>query len=211
MLNALIFDLDGTLLDSMHAWQDQLHQFLLDQGITPPADLINITKTLGTAQAIAYVIDQFHLPLDPDEAYDTFLAKMGRRYAEDLALKPYVQPFLDRAKEAGLALSIATATPQPLVQSALNRLALSAYFDHVLTVEEVGVGKHDPAIFLASAARLGHAPSQCAVFEDSLQALKTARAAGFRTVAVDESTALLEKDEILQTAHRYIYSFAELL
>ena len=211
MLNALIFDLDGTLLDSMHAWQDQLHQFLLDQGITPPADLINITKTLGTAQAIAYIIDQFQLPLDPALAYDSFLAKMALRYETDLALKPHVRQFLDQAAEAGLALSIATATPQPLVQSAVKRLNLGRYFDHILTVEEVCVRKHEPAIALAGAARLGFAPSQCAVFEDSLQAIKTAHDAGFHTVAVDEPTAILEKDEILQIADRYITGFAELL
>lgn len=211
MPNALIFDLDGTLLDSMQAWQDQLHQFLLDQGITPPEDLINITKTMGTAQAIAYVISQFQLPLDPALAYEDFLAKMVQLYATDLALKPHVRQFLDLAAQKGLILSIATATPQPLVQSAVKRLALDHYFDHILTVEEVGVGKHDPAIFLTSAARLGFAPSQCAVFEDSLQALKTARAAGFYTVAVDEPTAILEKDAIQKIADRYILSFAELL
>ncbi len=211
MIQALIFDLDGTLLDSMHVWQDQLQKFLLEQGLTPPDELINITKTMGTAQAIAYMIDRFHLPLDPAVAYADFLAKMALRYQNDLALKPYVRDFLDHLTARSLPLSIATATPLPLAQAAVKRLGLTACFDHILTVEDVGVGKYDPAIYLTSASRLGFEPSQCAVFEDSLQALKTAKAAHFYTVAVAEPTALLEKAEIQQVAHRYIESFAELL
>lgn len=211
MPQAVIFDLDGTLLESMSVWQNELHQFLTEQGITPPAELINITKTLGTAQAIAYIVQEFHLPLSADEAYDIFLARMTIRYETDLALKPYARDYLNYLAKCAIPMSIATATPYPLAHAAIERLGLSPLFEHIITVADVGVGKHDPAIYLQSAARLGFAPNQCCVFEDSLQALKTARTAGFHTVAVDEATAILEKDAILQIAERYIYSFSELL
>ncbi len=210
-MRGAIFDLDGTLLDSMSIWQEQIECFVRSKGVTPPENLINMTKTLGTAQAIVKIIEWFHLEDDPQEALAQFEKIMFRYYQRSLPLKPHALDYLQTLQSAHIPMVIATATAQPLVAAALKRLQIADYFQFVLTVGDVGVGKEDPTLFLTCAQRLNLPPEDCTVFEDSLTALQTARKAGFHTVAVEENTAYLEKADILTVAERYITGFEQLL
>lgn len=210
-MKAAIFDLDGTLLHSMHVWQANVNQILLGAGINPPEDLINITKTLGMTQAITYMVESFALDYTPEQALADFSTKMAYEYDHNLALKPYALDYLQKLKTLGLPMVIATATARPLVLGALRRLDIEDYFQFIVTVEEVGVGKHDPAIFQYCSQHLNLPPKDCTVYEDSLQAIITAKKAGFSTIAIEEPTAILEKPQIIAQAERYIIGFEELL
>lgn len=210
-MKAAIFDLDGTLLDSMSVWQKQLTLFLQAKGVTPPENLINMTKTLGTYQAIAKVIEWFQLDIAPQKAFEQFENEMAYHYAHTLELKPFVREYLAQLHKNQIPMVIATATNHHLVDFVLKRFQLEAYFQFILTVADVGIGKESPLLFQTCANRLGFPPKDCTVFEDSLTAIKTAEAAGFAVIAVDELTAVLEKADILRTSARYITSFQELL
>ena len=164
-MNGYIFDLDGTLLDSMPFWQKQLDDLLMERGITPPDDLLDRTKTIGLESATGMILQEFHLPDDPALVYQQFEQNMAKLYCSVIPLKPGVQQFLDKLAAARVPMAVATATARPLVEQVLQYHNLTDYFQSVLTVAEVGIGKHDPRIFTASAQRLGLPPQQCVVLE----------------------------------------------
>ena len=114
LMRGAIFDLDGTLLDSMSIWQEQIECFVRSKGVTPPENLINMTKTLGTAQAIIKIIEWFHLEDDPQEALAQFEKIMFRYYQRSLPLKPHALDYLQTLQSAHIPMVIATATAQPL-------------------------------------------------------------------------------------------------
>lgn len=210
-MKGYIFDLDGTLLDSMPAWEQQLHDLLLSRGITPPADLLDRTKTQGLESATSLVLKEFGLPDDPAVVYEQFQQNMEKLYCSKIQLKPGVKAYLDYLRSLGTAMAVATATARPLVEKVLQYHQLTDYFQSITTVAEVGIGKHDPRIFLASAKKLGLPPQQCIVFEDSLKAICSAKAAEFYTIAVYEATNPREQQELQQKADLYIHDFRNLL
>lgn len=210
-MQAAIFDLDGTLLDSMGFWQQQLAQFLQERGITPPDDLLLTTKTLGMELATANFIQRFGLKEDAKAAYRVFQNNMEYYYTHEIPLKLGAEAYLAQLQRNAVPMVIATATARPLVEKVIARFHWQQYFPLFLTVAEVGVGKHDPAIFLCCAQRLNLPPAQCMVFEDSLAAIRAANEAQFQTTAIYEATAPEEQSLLAREAHRYIVDFSELL
>ena len=209
-MNGLIFDLDGTLLDSMPAWNQLLDNMLLSKGITPPADLLDRTKTLGLENATDMVLQEFGLEDDPTKVYQMFQDEMEYQYCNAIPLKPGVQEFLDSMK-GKLPMAIATATSRTLVEKALEHHHLTDYFQSITTVAEVGIGKHDPQIFFAAAEKLGIPANNCVVFEDSLTAVRSANQAGFYTVGIYEDSNKHEQLALQAETTKYILDFNELL
>jgi len=210
-MKGYIFDLDGTLLDSMPYWQRQLDDLLTARGIIPPTDLLDRTKTLGLENATGMILQEFGLPDDPAVVYQQFQDNMDQLYQTTIALKPGIRNYLERLTAAGASMAVATATARPLVEKVLRYHNLMPYFQSITTVAEVGIGKHSPRIFEASASKLGLPAQQCIVFEDSLKAVRSANAAGFQTVAIYEATNPTEQHALQQEADHYIHDFRELL
>lgn len=210
-MKGYIFDLDGTLLDSMPAWEQQLHDLLIKKGITPPNDLLDRTKTLGLESATGLVLREFGLSDDPAIVYEQFQKNMEKLYCTNILLKPGVKAYLDKLYAANTPMAVATATARTLVEKVLEHHHLSNYFQSITTVAEVGIGKQDPRIFLATSKKLGLPPQQCIVFEDSLRAVHSANDAGFYTVAIYEETNPREQQELQQAACLYIHDFRNLL
>ena len=207
-MKGLIFDLDGTLLDSMPAWNQLLDNMLLKRGITPPADLLDRTKTLGLENATGMVLEEFGLDDDPAVVYQMFQDEMEYHYCNVIPLKPGVQEFLD-AMRGQLPMAVATATSRALVEKVLAHHNLTDYFQSITTVAEVGIGKHDPKVFLTAAGKLGLSAGDCAVFEDSLTAIRSANDAGFYTIAIHEATNQHEQDALKTEANLYVHDFFE--
>ncbi|MBQ2860973.1 MAG: HAD family phosphatase [Peptococcaceae bacterium] len=210
MMKGLIFDLDGTLLDSMPAWNQLLDNMLLKRGITPPPDLLDRTKTLGLENATSMVLQEFGLTDDPAEVYQMFQNEMEYLYCNTIPLKPGVQEFLD-AMKGRLPMAVATATSRVLVEKVLEHHHLTDYFHSITTVAEVGIGKHDPKVFLTAAEKLNFPASECVVFEDSLTAIRSANTAGFHTVAIYEASNLHEQDMLKAEANWYIKDFNDII
>lgn len=206
-MKGFIFDLDGTLLDSMPSWQRQIDDMLLAKGITPPEDLLDRTKTLGLENATGMILQEFHLPDDPAAVYQQFQNNMEQLYCTTIPLKPGVHALLEHLQKAGASMVVATATARPLVEKVLQHHQLQDYFQSITTVAEVGIGKHDPRIYLVAAGKLGLLPQDCIVFEDSLKGIRSANQAGFQTVAIYEETNPTEQQALQQEATRYIHDF----
>ena len=186
-LKNCIFDMDGTLVDSMGCWQDAERDFLIRHGATEALDLneiLELAKPLPLIQSSALFISRLGLSYTPEQGRSEIMAAMEQHYRQDVQPKPGVTEFLAGLKRQGAHMCVATATPRYLVEICLSRLELLPYFDFFLTCDDVSAGKDHPDIFFAAAKRLHAAPAETAVFEDSLQAAQTAGAAGFYTIGI---------------------------
>ncbi len=182
-----IFDMDGTLVDSMPFWSALGKDYLNALGITPTAEQLAPIGPMTMLEAAAYFMDLFHIPGPPERIVREMESVMEDHYRSDVPLKPGMKEYLETLKARGVRLCIATATAEPLSHACLSRLGVDHLFDFILSCETLGVSKNRPDVYLEAARRLGAAPEACAVFEDALYAARTAKEAGFYTVAVPET------------------------
>ena len=206
-----IFDLDGTLLDSLGAWPEIDYRFLGKRGIPLPPDYPHAIKHMHFFEAAEYTISRFSLSERAEDIVAEWLSMVKDYYAHEVELKPYAKDYLKLLSAQGVKMAIATSSRRELFEPALKRLGVAKYFSAAITAEEVGRGKTFPDIYLQAAQKIGVAPQNCAVFEDVLLAVKTAHAAGFYTVAVADACSLREEEELKNNSDEYLHSFAELL
>lgn len=198
-LKNCIFDMDGTLVDSMGYWQGLERDFLIRHGApdTPALNgILEQAKPLPLIQAAEVFIQHCGLPDTPEQARAEMMNVMKGHYQRDVQLKPGVVEYLTSLKHQGARMCVVTATPRHLVEICLSRFDLFPYFDFLLTCDEVGTGKNHPDVFFEAARRLNAAPAQIAVFEDSLQAAQTAKKAGFYTVGIYDQTGAVYWDAL---------------
>ena len=205
-----IFDLDGTLLDSMYIWEHAADRFLEKHGREAPAHLLETLKPMSLTETAEYLNAAFHLEQTTQTTIEEIKAGVAAEYDFHAALKPGVKAFLQEMRRRGARLCVATASEEEHVEAALRRLGVRGYFEGIVTCTGVGAGKTDPRVFL-EAARLVGAPSpqEAVVFEDALHAILTAKGAGFRVVAVEDPSAEGNRKEIRQAADCYLKSFLD--
>lgn len=206
-LKGAIFDMDGTLLDSMHLWENVGPNYLRRQGIAVPPDLRERMQPAMLRDIAVYFHDELKLPYSVQEIIDGVYAMIGDAYRYEVQLKPGALDFLQALKEQGVRLCVATATDRPMVEAALQRLAVAPLLDFILTCSEAGANKNSPDIFLQSMARLDTTQADTVVFEDAWHALCTAKAAGFRVAAVADRATAARKEEIRALADWYIEDY----
>ena len=153
-------------------------------GVEPPKTLSSVLKTMSLQQCAEYFRREFGLTYTVPEIMEQINRLVEEEYFYKVPLKPGVKEYLDFLSGTGVRMCIATASEQIHVEAALKRLDVLHYFEFILTCTQIGFGKDNPEIFLTAARRLGAAPGQITVYEDALHAIKTAKAAGFRTAAV---------------------------
>ena len=186
-----IFDMDGTLVDSMRFWHALAPEFLAARGIgaMSPA-LMELVRPLTTAESTALLLREYDLPDAPEAAQAEMNAVMAEHYRHDVPLKPGVKAYLTWLRSRGVRMCVASATAEPLVRQCLARLGVEDCFEFLISCESVGAGKTRPDVYCAAAARWGARPEDVAVYEDAYYAVKTAAEAGFYVVAVyDDDTA----------------------
>ena len=206
-----IFDMDGTLTDSMHYWKDLGKDYLHSKGISPDERLLWMVQTMTMNQAARHFMDSFGLDGPPETIISEMHAIMEAHYRNDVPLKPGVQDYLKRLKDRGAKLCVATATANYLAEACLARLGVLDLFAFVLSCETVGVSKERPDLFLQAAQRLGGPPEETAVFEDALFAARTAKTAGFYTVGVYDNSYETHWPELQALAHETIFDWRQAL
>ena len=180
-----IFDMDGTLVDSMGYWDAVAEEYLHSRGVADvPEEILQRTATMTMNETLGVFIREFGLDDTPETARTELQRIMEGHYRRDIELKPGAAERLAGLFAKGTRMCVVSATPEPLMELCLTRLGVRRYFQFVLSCESVGAGKDRPDIYYAAAQRLGASPEGTAVFEDSLSALRTAKGAGFYTVGV---------------------------
>lgn len=211
MIKGIIFDLDGTLIDSMKVWFDVDRKLLRENGITTPSESVSEkVRTMSIEQSSRFFIEELGLKLTQEQIISRIEELVRIEYEQNIPLKPHVEEILGHLDEKGIPYGIATATYKSLAEAVLKRLGIFERFRFVLTDVDYPRGKRFPEIFLGAAERLGTIPEETLVIEDSLHCIETAVRAGFRTAAVYDEVSAAESDEIKRLADVYADSLAEL-
>lgn len=175
--------MDGTLIDSMPAWNRLGEEYLRGQGIEPPEGLHDQIAAL-TMQECGEYARRLGVQGTAEEIARALTDRIERQYLETIPARAGVHEFLSRCRDAGVRMCVATATDRTLAQKCLARLGLLPFFEFVVSCEDIGKAKTAPDIYLLAAERLGASPAQAVVFEDVLYPAETAKRAGFPVVGV---------------------------
>lgn len=200
-----IFDMDGTLIDSMGYWKTLAAEYLKTKGIsTISRECSEKIKPMTMSESAAYFHYEFHLPGTPETIAEEMNQMMDAHYKQDIPLKPGVKEYLHSLQKAGVSMCVASATAGPLMEACLERLGVRGLFEFLISCESVGAGKDRPDVYLAAAKRLGGRIPDTAVYEDALYAARTAKNAGFYVVGIYEESSLADWDQMRQTADEVI-------
>lgn len=203
-IKGIIFDMDGTLLLSMHVWDTIGSSYLKRQGIDPDPDTDEIVKVSTLEAAAEYFYKRYGLSVTPEEITEAINRELKEQYYEILEPKEGVMSFLEGFRRAGMKMCIATATDRYLVEPALKRCGIYDYMEGVFTCTEVGRSKEYPDIYRKAAAFLGLEKDEVAVFEDAVYAAKTAKKDGFFLVGVYDDSMKTKQDYLKSIADLYL-------
>ena len=208
MIKGAIFDLDGTLLDSMFIWDTIGEEYLRSLGKEPHEDLKETFMTLTLEEAAVYYREHYGVTLSVKEIVDGVNSMVEQTYRTKVTLKPGIPEYLAWLKENGVRMCVATVTDRYLVEETLERLGVRHYFSEIFTCAEVGFGKDKPIIYQKALEHLGTSKDETYVFEDMLFALNTAKTDGFPTVGIyDRHEA--HQDELKGLADYYVLDFTD--
>lgn len=207
-----IFDLDGTVLDSLWVWRRVDERFFGARGVPVPEDYTRAIAGMSFTETAAYTVRACGLRDSVEAVEAEWLALAADEYARDVGLVPGARDYLRQLRRGGVKLAAATANRVSLIGPALDRLGLTELFDAVLTTGDIGDrNKSDGALFKLAASRLGLAPEDCAVFEDALEGVKGARAAGMGAFAVKSAACAHHLDAVTALADAVLDDFTGLL
>lgn len=211
VIKGVIFDFDGTLLDTLSEWKNIGERYLISKGKNPEENLNDVLRPLSLEEAGKYFIENYSIRLTVEEIIAEIDELISDKYINHFQLKPYVREYIDKLKKDNVKMCIATATISNLVYAALERLNVREYFDFVLTCSEVGYSKKYPNIYIECGEKLGFDKKDIVVYEDTISCIETAKKAGFNVVGIYDPLSGLEEEAVKNASENYIRSFRELL
>ena len=210
-IKGAIFDLDGTLVDSMWIWEQIDIDYLNEKGYEMPQNLKDEINHLSFQETAVYFKNRFHLDDSLDEIMNAWHNMAYKHYLEDVNLKEGVLELLTHLKDKGIKIGLATSNSYPLLEAILKKREIYNLFDTIVKTEEAKKSKSNPDVYLMAAARLDVKPSECIVFEDIIEAVRGAKSANMKVIAVYDKAAGYQKQDLIETADKYIMNFKELL
>ncbi|MDE6775597.1 MAG: HAD family phosphatase [Ruminococcus sp.] len=211
MINGVIFDLDGTLIDSMQVWYDVDRIFLMENGVkNPPRSISERVKKMTIYDASSLFISEFNLSCTQDYVIERIRELVRIEYEENIQMKPYVMEFLDFLDRRGIPYGVATATYKSLAEAVLRRCGIYKRLKFLLSSADYPNGKQFPDIFLGAAEILETPPECTLVAEDSLHCIETAKNAGFITAAIYDKASEADICEIRKKSDYYFENLKEM-
>ena len=210
-MKGAIFDVDGTILDSMGVWGDVLYRFYEKYGQALDDEKAAQFKEMTLNESLPLINDELGLGMTFEEIYEDFRRMVDVEYERSIPIKPFADEYLKRLHESGVKIAVATSGYEGMCKSAFKRLGILEYIDAYAFSAEVGVNKSKPDVYLLAAQRIGAEPCECTVYEDIVQGINTAKNAGFSTCAVYDDTNRDETQRLKQISDRYITGWSELL
>lgn len=206
-VDAVIFDMDGTLLNTLWAWKNSTSNFLRSRGIEPPENIDAEMAALSLLEGAREIKKRYGFKESPEELLEEVLATVRKFYEEDAMPKPGVLGVLQALKKQGIKICVATASDREFAEAAFKRTGLMEYIDFIITCDEVGVGKQNPLVYETALKKLGTDRKRTLVVEDALHALQTAKKAGFPTAGVYEVNFAADQSALQSDATYYVPSF----
>ena len=209
MIKGAIFDMDGTLLDSMYIWNNIASDYLKKHGVRPRADLDEKVSRMTLSQAAAYIKETYVIERTEDQIVSDVNEIVADFYRFTAAPKDGIRELLAFLQEKGVRMCVATVSHPKLATAALKRCGLDTFFVQILTCNEVGCGKDEPYLYRECQKILGTKKEETIVFEDALHALQTAAKDGFATVGIFDASESCQK-EMQESADLYLTDFRDL-
>lgn len=206
----LLFDLDGTLIDSNGVWLEVDRAFLHRRGLPYTQAYRDGVAHSILSNCAVFTKDHFQMEESCEEIIAEWM-ELAKDAYDHVPLKPHVREYLDRCREAGHRMAVFTACVPEHCRSAVSRHSLEPYFERIIYAQELGEDKRSPAIFRRVARMLGVKPGECVFFDDSLAACKGAKAAGMTVVGIRDGCFAGTEADMRELCDRYIRDFGELL
>lgn len=204
-----IFDLDGTLLDSMGVWDQVDVDFLGRRGIEVPPDYMAKVSAMQFRQIAEYTIDRFGLEDTPEQLMDEWDRMARVAYSTVVEAKPHAVEYVRHLKDTGARLAVATSLPPALRGPAMEHVGLDGLFDAVCSVDDVDdAGKDRPDVYVHAAGMLGLEPAACTVFEDLLEGIRSAKSVGMTVWAMHDDSSDRQWSVICDEADGVLFDFA---
>jgi HAD superfamily hydrolase (TIGR01509 family) len=210
-IKAVIFDVDGTLVDSMWIWKQVDIDFLERRKTELPVDLQKDIEGLSYTATAEYFKDRFNLPETVEEIKEEWREMADDLYENKIPLKSGVKELLQIIRNNNLKIGIATSNSRGLVETMIKKHEIGKYFDGIRTSCEVPRSKPFPDVYLQAAKDLGVDPKECLVFEDTIAGATAATAAGMRVIAVYDEISAESRAHLEQLAELYIMDFHEFI
>ncbi len=204
-----IFDLDGTLVDSMWVWEKIDLDFLGQRGLTVPEDIGTVTAGMSFTETAGYFKATFQLEESVEEIKELWIRMAVDYYSHEVLLKPGALELLKHFKKCNTKIGLATSCSRELLTAVLQQHQINAYFDAIVTSCEVDRGKPHPDVYLKTAEMLSIRPERIIAFEDTVAGAMSAKAAGMTVVGLYDEYSCLHQEELKSTADLYIKSMTE--
>lgn len=210
-MKGAIFDMDGTLADSMYYWGKNFIKIMDDYNVSYPDDILNIITPMGVKMCCEYMHKDLGHPLLPETIYRKIEDAMIAEYATNIPAKPFAMEYLKKLKAQGIKMCVLSASTHKMIEASAKKCGYFDLMEFVFSCEDLNMSKSEPEIFKIVAEKMGLSVEDVTVFDDNLIALKTATLAGADTCGVYDKTSEEYKEEIISIADKYIYSFEELV
>ena len=210
-IEAVIFDVDGTLVDSMWIWSNIDELFLERFHLTKPENFHKGMEGMSYSETAQYFLELFpELPFTKEELERKWFELAYEIYAREIELKKGAYEFILEMHAKGIKLGIASSNHKKLAEAVLAHHKVLPYFGSVWTASEAGAGKPDPAVYLRVAEELNVDPSKCLVFEDVPNGIQAGKAAGMKVCAVEDPFSDTQKELKWELADYYIRDFDDI-
>ena len=210
-IKGAIFDVDGTMLDSMRMWHDIEIEYLMKHGISGVDNWAEVRYEMSQAEVGEYFQKEYGIKKSVQEITAEKNAMLDEFYFNAAALKPGVVAFLEALKARGVKMCVATATDRYLIEASLSRVGIDKYFERIFTCNEERTSKSSPDIFIRAAKFLGTDVGETVVVEDASHAIRSAKSAGFKVMAVFDQSAAAHQEEIRAMSDYYYTSLDDLI
>lgn len=207
-----LFDLDGTLVDSMQRAVKIVLDYLTEYGVEYPDGFAAKMTPLGFRGIAEYYSREMGIPRSPEEIYQDFQLRLQLAYAKEMPLKPQVKESLETLKKQGARLNVLTASPHDFCDACLKNHGVFHLFENVWSAEEdFALRKANEEIYLAAANRLGVSIDECIMVDDSAEVIKTAKSAGMKTIGVFDDFWSDKKAELQEASDQFAEKFGDIL
>lgn len=210
-IDAVLFDLDGSLVDSMWLWRDIDIEYLGRYGISLPEGLQSEIEGMSFSETAVYFKERFHIPETLDKIKNDWNQMAWDKYTHQVPLKAGAREFLEHCHQNNIRLGIASSNSRELVENVLKVHGIHGYFDGIVTGCEVAKGKPAPDVYLEAARRCHAAPERCLVFEDIVPGILAGKAAGMRVCAVWDEYSRHQESDKKSLSDYYIKDYLEIM